>query len=43
MPGPSLIPHLNAPHVDVPPPTPGEGALAGGALLLLLLGSVVLA
>ncbi len=43
MPGPSLIPHLNVPHVDVPPPTPGEGALAGGALLLLLLGSVVLA
>jgi hypothetical protein len=43
-PGPSLIPHITMPHIDVPPPSPGEGALAGGGLLaLLLLGAVALA
>jgi hypothetical protein len=43
-PGPSLIPHINMPHIDVPAPSPGEGELAGGGLLaLLLLGAVALA
>jgi hypothetical protein len=43
-PGPGLIPHVSVPHIDVPPPSPGEGAVAGGGLLLLLLlGAVALA
>ena len=43
-PGPSLIPRISLPPIDVPPPSPGEGALAGGGLLaLLLLGAVALA
>ena len=36
-PGPGLIPHISLPHIDLPPPTSGEGLLIDGGLLALLI------